>query len=222
MKKIVFLLVAAIAAGAVSAQKPFTFGPKVGINVTDLHPDGLDDINHLSGTKPALVIGAFAEYRALKWLAVSADVLYSRQGSTDKATWTERGPGGGFVTESEEFSYRLNYLNIPILANFYVTNGLALKAGIQPGFLLSGKYRAKVDGGSWNTEDTKHYFKSTDFSIPVGISYTFEQGLVIDARYNIPVTDIATDEFKEDFSGGNEELNKMTNRVFSLTVGWKF
>ena len=95
-------------------------------------------------------------------------------------------------------------------------------AGIQPGFLLSGKYRAKVDGGSWNTEDTKHYFKSTDFSIPVGISYTFEQGLVIDARYNIPVTDIATDEFKEDFSGGNEELNKMTNRVFSLTVGWKF
>lgn len=28
MKKIVFLLVAAIAAGAVSAQKPFTFGPK--------------------------------------------------------------------------------------------------------------------------------------------------------------------------------------------------
>ena len=34
MKKIVFLLVAAIAAGAVSAQKPFTFGPKVGINVT--------------------------------------------------------------------------------------------------------------------------------------------------------------------------------------------
>ena len=74
----------------------------------------------------------------------------------------------------------------------------------------------------FRSEDTKHYFKSTDFSIPVGISYTFEQGLVIDARYNIPVTDIATDEFKEDFSGGNEELNKMTNRVFSLTVGWKF
>ena len=201
MKKIVFLLVAAIAAGAVSAQKPFTFGPKVGINVTDLHPDGLDDINHLSGTKPALVIGAFAEYRAAKWFAVSLDVLYSRQGSSAEITQ------GALGSEHKlKFNNRLNYLNIPILANFYVTNGLALK----------------VDGGSWNTEDTKHYFKSTDFSIPVGISYTFEQGLVIDARYNIPVTDIATDEFKEDFSGGNEELNKMTNRVFSLTVGWKF
>lgn len=52
MKKIVFLLVAAIAAGAVSAQKPFTFGPKVGINVTDLHPDGLDDINHPPARNP--------------------------------------------------------------------------------------------------------------------------------------------------------------------------
>lgn len=220
MKKIVFLLMAAIAAGAVSAQKPFTFGPKVGINVTDLHPDGLDDVNNLAGTKPALVIGAFAEYRAAKWFAVSLDVLYSRQGSKAEIT---RGSSVGGEQSKLEFNNRLNYLNIPILANFYVTNGLALKAGIQPGFLLSGKYRAKVNGGSWNTEDTKHYFKSTDFAIPVGISYTFEQGLVIDARYNISVTDIATDEFKELYDAGdNERLNKATNRVFSLTVGWKF
>lgn len=109
-----------LAAGVVSGQKTFTFGPKVGINIADLYASSAENTRDLNGTKPSLIVGAFAEYRALKWLAVSADVLYSRQGSTDKATWTERGPGGGFVTESEEFSYRLNYLNIPILANFYV------------------------------------------------------------------------------------------------------
>ena len=224
MKKIVFLLVAAIAAGAVSAQKPFTFGPKVGINVTDLHPDGLDDINHLSGTKPALVIGAFAEYRALKWLAVSADVLYSRQGSTDKATWTERGPGGGFVTESEEFSYRLNYLNIPILANFYVTKGLALKAGIQPGFLIGSKLRVRSNDGPWETADLKdeNLFRTTDIAIPVGLSYTLDYGLVIDARYNFSLNDIATDTFKEEIAQEGGDLKKIKNRVFSLTLGWKF
>mgnify|MGYP002564149998 CR=1 FL=1 len=140
MKKIVFLLVAAIAAGAVSAQKPFTFGPKVGINVTDLHPDGLDDINHLSGTKPALVIGAFAEYRAAKWFAVSLDVLYSRQGSSAEITQ------GALGSEHKlKFNNRLNYLNIPILANFYVTNGLALKAGIQPAQRqIQGKSRRRL------------------------------------------------------------------------------
>ena len=224
MKKIVFLLVAAIATGAASAQKPFTFGPKVGINVTDLHPDGLDDINHLSGTKPALVIGAFAEYRALKWLAVSADVLYSRQGSTDKATWTERGPGGGFVTESEEFSYRLNYLNIPILANFYVTKGLALKAGIQPGFLIGSKLRVRSNDGPWETADLKdeNLFRTTDIAIPVGLSYTLDYGLVIDARYNFSLNDIATDTFKEEIAQEGGDLKKIKNRVFSLTLGWKF
>ena len=107
------------------------------------------------------MIGAFAEYRAAKWFAVSLDVLYSRQGSSAEITQ------GALGSEHKlKFNNRLNYLNIPILANFYVTNGLALKAGIQPGFLLSGKYRAKVDGGSWNTEDTKHYFKSTDLLDP--------------------------------------------------------
>ena len=217
MKKTILLIAVVLAAGVVSGQKTFTFGPKVGINIADLYASSAENTRDLNGTKPSLIVGAFAEYRAAKWFAVSLDVLYSRQGSSAEITQ------GALGSEHKlKFNNRLNYLNIPILANFYVTNGLALKAGIQPGFLLSGKYRAKVDGGSWNTEDTKHYFKSTDFSIPVGISYTFEQGLVIDARYNIPVTDIATDEFKEDFSGGNEELNKMTNRVFSLTVGWKF
>ena len=147
MKKTILLIAVVLAAGVVSGQKTFTFGPKVGINIADLYASSAENTRDLNGTKPSLIVGAFAEYRALKWLAVSADVLYSRQGSTDKATWTERGPGGGFVTESEEFSYRLNYLNIPILANFYVTKGLALKAGIQPGFLIGSKLRVRSNNG---------------------------------------------------------------------------
>ena len=219
MKKIVFLLVAAIAAGAVSAQKPFTFGPKVGINVTDLHPDGLDDINHLSGTKPALVIGAFAEYRAAKWFAVSLDVLYSRQGSSAEITQ------GALGSEHKlKFNNRLNYLNIPILANFYVTKGLALKAGIQPGFLIGSKLRVRSNDGPWETADLKdeNLFRTTDIAIPVGLSYTLDYGLVIDARYNFSLNDIATGTFKEEIAQEGGDLKKIKNRVFSLTLGWKF
>ena len=170
MKKTILLIAVVLAAGVVSGQKTFTFGPKVGINIADLYASSAENTRDLNGTKPSLIVGAFAEYRALKWLAVSADVLYSRQGSTDKATWTERGPGGGFVTESEEFSYRLNYLNIPILANFYVTKGLALKAGIQPGFLIGSKLRVRSNDGPWETADLKdeNLFRTTDIAIPVG------------------------------------------------------
>lgn len=223
-EKTILLIAVVLAAGAVSGQKTFTFGPKVGINIADLYASSAENTRDLNGTKPSLIVGAFAEYRALKWLAVSADVLYSRQGSTDKATWTERGPGGGFVTESEEFSYRLNYLNIPILANFYVTKGLALKAGIQPGFLIGSKLRVRSNDGPWETADLKdeNLFRTTDIAIPVGLSYTLDYGLVIDARYNFSLNDIATDTFKEEIAQEGGDLKKIKNRVFSLTLGWKF
>ena len=224
MKKTILLIAVVLAAGVVSGQKTFTFGPKVGINIADLYASSAENTRDLNGTKPSLIVGAFAEYRALKWLAVSADVLYSRQGSTDKATWTERGPGGGFVTESEEFSCRLNYLNIPILANFYVTKGLALKAGIQPGFLIGSKLRVRSNDGPWETADLKdeNLFRTTDIAIPVGLSYTLDYGLVIDARYNFSLNDIATDTFKEEIAQEGGDLKKIKNRVFSLTLGWKF
>ena len=224
MKKTILLIAVVLAAGVVSGQKTFTFGPKVGINIADLYASSAENTRDLNGTKPSLIVGAFAEYRALKWLAVSADVLYSRQGSTDKATWPERGPGGGFVTESEEFSYRLNYLNIPILANFYVTKGLALKAGIQPGFLIGSKLRVRSNDGPWETADLKdeNLFRTTDIAIPVGLSYTLDYGLVIDARYNFSLNDIATDTFKEEIAQEGGDLKKIKNRVFSLTLGWKF
>lgn len=224
MKKTILLIAVVLAAGVVSGQKTFTFGPKVGINIADLYASSAENTRDLNGTKPSLIVGAFAEYRALKWLAVSADVLYSRQGSTDKATWTERGPGGGFVTESEEFSYRLNYLNIPILANFYVTKGLALKAGIQPGFLIGSKLQVRSNDGPWETADLKdeNLFRTTDIAIPVGLSYTLDYGLVIDARYNFSLNDIATDTFKEEIAQEGGDLKKIKNRVFSLTLGWKF
>ena len=224
MKKTILLIAVVLAAGVVSGQKTFTFGPKVGINIADLYASSAENTRDLNGTKPSLIVGAFAEYRALKWLAVSADVLYSRQGSTDKATWTERGPGGGFVTESEEFSYRLNYLNIPILANFYVTKGLALKAGIQPGFLIGSKLRVSSNDGPWETADLKdeNLFRTTDIAIPVGLSYTLDYGLVIDARYNFSLNDIATGTFKEEIAQEGGDLKKIKNRVFSLTLGWKF
>lgn len=224
MKKTILLIAVVLAAGVVSGQKTFTFGPKVGINIADLYASSAENTRDLNGTKPSLIVGAFAEYRALKWLAVSADVLYSRQGSTDKATWTERGPGGGFVTESEEFSYRLNYLNIPILANFYVTKGLALKAGIQPGFLIGSKLRVRSNDGPWETADLKdeNLFRTTDIAIPVGLPYTLDYGLVIDARYNFSLNDIATDTFKEEIAQEGGDLKKIKNRVFSLTLGWKF
>ncbi len=64
-------------------------------------------------------------------------------------------------SSSTSTTYKLDYLNIPITANFYVLQGLALKTGVQLGFLLSAKAESL---------DVKDAYESVNFSIPIGLS----------------------------------------------------
>ena len=135
--------------------------------------------------KTGLTAGVFADYRFSNLFALSADVLYSRQG-----------------TKGEGVKVKTDNLNIPILANFYLVKGLAVKAGIQPGFLLKAKN---------NDVDVKAAYKKADVAVPVGVSYLFNCGLILDARYNIGLTSLAKDK---------DIVTR--NSVFAITAGWRF
>ena len=97
-------------------------------------------------------------------------------------------------------------INIPILANVYVVKGLAVKVGIQPAFKVNEEMKMNSELGSGSKEvDSAESF---DFSIPVGLSYEFNN-VVLDARYNFGVTSVA--------DGGDAK-----NSVFQFTLGYKF
>lgn len=187
MKKMIFAVVAAaaITATATAQETGFGYGVKAGVNLSNLTKDGKGD------SKVGFTGGVFADYRFSKLFALSADVLYSRQGNKLE----------GDKTTSDN-------LNIPILANFYIVKGLAVKAGVQPGFLLAANMTE--DG---EKTDIKSDTKTFDLSVPVGLSYTFNFGLILDARYNIGVTNIAK---------SNELNGKANNSVWTLTAGWRF
>ncbi len=140
-----------------------------------------------------LAAGVEAEYQATDIFSVSAGLIYSMQGNKAKAEG---------VTQTT----KLDYINIPILANVYVTKGLAVKLGVQPAFNVSDKQ--KLSGGKASVESEDVGAESFDFSIPVGLSYEFNN-VVIDARYNFGVTNIA--------DGGDAK-----NSVFQFTLGYKF
>lgn len=209
MKKNLLLLLVSLVAVSASAQKKFTFGPKAGLSIADLHVDDEKQNDAVSGIKAGFVVGAFAEYRAIKWFAVSADVLFAQKGSMNENTISAEG-----VEVTTKNNYKLSYIDVPVLANFYVTKGLALKAGIQPSFLAGAKCKVTQELGSQTNDETvdlKKEMKSVDFSIPVGVAYTFKMGLVVDLRYHISCTNLL-----------KEGDYKLTNRVATLTVGWKF
>ena len=43
---------------------------------------------------------------------------------------------------TDDVTNRLDYINVPIMANVYVVKGLAVKLGVQPGFNVSNKLKA--------------------------------------------------------------------------------
>ncbi len=190
MKKILLMAVVMLASVASYAQHAvgaFTLQPKIGMNVASLTKcDGCDP-------RIGLAAGVEAEYQATDIFSVSAGLIYSMQGNKAKE-------------DGVTLTTKLDYINIPILANVYVTKGLAVKLGVQPAFNVSDKQ--KLSGGKASVEAEDVGAESFDFSIPVGLSYEFNN-VVIDARYNFGVTNIA--------EGGDSK-----NSVFQFTLGYKF
>ncbi len=190
MKKILLMAVVMLASVASYAQQAvgtFTLQPKIGMNVASLTKcDGCDP-------RIGLAAGVEAEYQATDIFSVSAGLIYSMQGNKAKE-------------EGVTLTTKLDYINIPILANVYVTKGLAVKLGVQPAFNVSDKQ--KLSGGKASVEAEDVGAESFDFSIPVGLSYEYNN-VVFDARYNFGVTNIA--------DGGDSK-----NSVFQITLGYKF
>lgn len=188
MKKLFVMAAMVLSSAGAFAQYSagdFTIQPKVGLNCSSI--TATDDADYKAG----FVGGIEAEYHASQLIGISAGLLYSMQG----AKATEQGI---------EAKYNMDYINIPILANFYVADGLALKVGVQPGIKAS----SSVKLAGIKVDDTSGSIKSVDFSVPVGVSYEY-QNVCLDARYNIGCTKV----FKE---------GDVNHSVFQLTLGYKF
>lgn len=185
MKKLLLVAVMVLTSAMTFAQQKegtLTIQPKVGLNIASL--TDFDD----SDPRFGVVAGAEFMYQATDMVGLSFGALYSMQGAKyDKATM------------------KLDYINVPILANVYVAPGFAVKLGLQPGFNVNSKAKAKSDGVS--VEADLDDVKTLDLSIPIGLSYEFNN-FVIDGRYNWGVTKIAKD-------------SDYKNSVFQITVGYK-
>ena len=189
MKKLILMAVMALATVTSFAQQAvgtFTIQPKIGLNLANL-TNGDADI------RAGVAAGVEFEYQVSDIFSLSAGALYSMQGCKN-------------TIEGVDVTTKLDYVNVPILANVYVVKGLAVKLGLQPGFNVSHKFSVAKGSTSGSTDIPG--VKSVDFSIPVGLSYEFNN-FVIDGRYNFGVTKVADNADSK-------------NSVFQFTLGYKF
>ena len=211
------MMIAAMAVGCLTASAQnevgqITLQPKVGINIANITGAKTavtnTSVNVDANYMVDFAAGAEAEYGLTEKISLAAGLIYSRQGCDfGEFNTTILGVKSGW----DKNQTKLAYLNIPIVANYYFAKGIAFKAGIQPGFLLSKKKKIDAYGSNLSFEtEIKEDLESFDFSIPLGISYESDN-VVIDGRYNLGVTKIN--------KKGNESYK---NSVIQFTIGYKF
>jgi len=157
MKRITLALAVIILmiSNSLNAQSVIRFGLKGGLNFATIDVPG----GSVDGTT-GFHAGAYLTVKITKF-AVQPEVLYSFQGAD---------------------GLDLNYVNIPIMAKFYLIQGLHLEAGPQFGILLS----AEDSGGT----DVKDFYKSSDLGVAFGAGFDLPFGLGVGARYVLGLSDI--------------------------------
>ena len=127
-------LLLSVCANAQMAVGSWTLQPKAGVNIATM-------TNAENGkVRLGLVAGAELGYQASPLLSITAGALYSQQGvNSDVDIYYSNSNSQPDVRM--EMTFKMDYVNIPILVNFYVADGLAVKMGIQPGILINDKVK---------------------------------------------------------------------------------
>lgn len=202
MKRTLFAMLLGMAAPLAALAQSQETGrwsvtPRVGINSSNMSgQDVYVDFNRLVKPKRKIgfVAGAEVEYRYMQPLSTALGVWYS-------------GEGFRYKDIGDDAHTNLDLLNFSAVENFYIADGLAIKAGLQLGYLLNVK--SVVDGHS---EDIGNSFKKLNVSIPIGLSYEY-RNVVLDARYNIGLTNLCDIELLDE--------TWRTNSLW-LTAGYRF
>jgi hypothetical protein len=169
MKKLVLLTLITSSFIAASGQHPH-LGIKAGVNLHNLRYKDRDASDFRTG----LHLGLQTHIHITRKFAIQPELFYSMQGGTQETQ-----------TFVEDARTKLDYINLPVLAQYMFGNGFRIQAGPQLGFLLS----AKTQIGNFEL-DVKDEVKSIDISLPVGLSYVTKSGFGVDGRWAFGLTDI--------------------------------
>ena len=226
MKKILMIaamMVATMTASAQYEQGTFSLQPKIGVTASQLSnlPDlDLPEFSQTLEKTPTggAMVGVEAEYQALKWLGLSAGVHFSEQGSGWK---DQKVKVDGIDSKIKDTKVNTTNILVPVTANFYIVKGLAFRTGVQFGFLTRAELKSTVEAKDGETtsrtsveQKCTDEFKKFDISIPIGISYEFNNHIVLDMRWNQGISKVN----KESEKGQKDSRNL----VLLLSVGYKF
>jgi hypothetical protein len=207
MKKVLVSLLLISAIFKINAQE-IKYGIRVGINNSNFN--GSFSSEDWS-SKFGFHLGGFVEFKISNTFSVQPELDFSSQGAN-----YEYSSSNINYTYNESGKYKLDYINLPILAKFYVVEDVSILAGPQIGILIRSDNPYSVTENSNGFSDTysdnrdiNDLLKSTSINFSFGLNYKINESFFLDTRYNLGVSNIA-----EDYD--------VKNSVLQLSVGYLF
>lgn len=186
--KNIFILTAVFLLGCAKVRgQEVVFGAKIGGNYATVTGDNSSNYDPTT----AVVMGAMAELKLTEKLSFQPELIFSTQGFN-----------------SDDFNLKIKYVNLPLMAKYYVVKGFSIEAGPQVGFQSAAI--AETPNGDYDARDD---VKVIDLGVNAGFGYTLDNGLTFSARYN------------KGFSNINKYVGEKIsnqNAVIQVTVGYFF
>jgi hypothetical protein len=195
IKIIMVVLASVLFANLAQAQAQFSLGIKAGANFSSIN---VSDPAATWDGKTGFHGGAFALIKITAF-AIQPELIFSQQGSKVKIN-------------GQDLDANFSYLNVPIIAKFYLPMGLNFQLGPQFGFLTTAESDYNpITNTPQNGTDLEDFYKNSDVSLGMGIGWDLPLRLSIDARYNLGLTQIEDDA----------SIEATKNQVFQISVGYK-
>ena len=187
-----------------------TIGVMAGVNFATWNQD--PEASEVTfGYKTGLVVGGFLGVQLNDVFSIEPQVLFSQKGTKVNGTGAK---------SSLEGSVRINYIEVPVLAKFWIPiSDTQLKPFIFVGPEVEFKVSCTAEGaiiavtGSVDCDQSpQDKIKSTDWGATGGAGIQFkvgDQAVRVDGRYTLGLTNIND-------SGDTRDIK---NRAFAVTVG---
>ena len=172
MKKIAILLLGALTCLiSVYVNGQTTIGVKGGVNIANVTVKGAEHNSY----KPRVSFhaGVYANRMFNKYFAIQPEVLFS-------------GEGQRFIYDGTEHTWKLSYIQIPLMLQVYPMKEFYVEVGPQAGLLLSA--RDKLTGQHYEP-DIRALFATAQFSIATGIGFRIVDRVAVYGRYSLGLTD---------------------------------
>lgn len=195
MKKVILSVLVFVVTQTLLGQETVksegNFGIKGGLNYSTVTKGDFDE-----GPDPrtSFYVGFYGEIPLVENVfSIQPEFIYSRQGFENNFT---------LLGDNYKTIYKIDYINMPILAKIYLGKTLAIEAG--PQFGIKVNENIETDDSSTETNDVNSF----DTALAAGISLNFES-VFLSGRYTYSLNEVVKD-------------SNAKNSVFQIGIGFKF